>query len=264
MKSEKIFVESYKGFIIERESDKVTCNIADHSGNIVNKTTPYYLLSVKSTKKWYNTAYCYTNLIDIDKSIAHLKMRIDERIESERQNKLTRINNRLKSKHATYICNNVTIRVLFDMGIGGDYSQLNTNIYVNERPLRGAYLRENFTFEDVLMQVYINTISKYNMSDYSSELVKKNYFKIHTTETIDLTILPVYEYLGKLVKLGNETFSPHNVRRDYQNNVFKFEVFGGETKLVSLNDVKNLEIVGETNNLLCRMSALMKYSNFVE
>lgn len=264
MESNKIFIETYKGFTIEREADKETCNIADHSGNIVNKTTPYYLIHVKSSKKWFNTAYCYTNLSDIQKSIDFLKIRIDERIASERENKLTRINNRLKSKHATYVCNNVTIRVLFDMGIGGDYSQQNTKIYVNERALRNTYLKENFTFEDVLMQVYFNTISKYNIPDYSSEYTKKKYFKTHTTETIDLTILPIYEFLGKLVKLDNETFSPYHVRRHYRENSFFFEVMGGETKLVNLNQVKDLEIIGETNNLMCRMTALMKYSQFIE
>lgn len=263
----KIQVEIYKGFNIQRDTEKVTCKIADHSGNVLNATTPYYSLSVESTKKWYNTACCYTSkeANDLKARIEYLKGQIDKHLETQKEKKLERIKNRMESRHATYICNNVTIHAMFDAGIGGDYSQQNTEIYVNEQPLRNAYLTPDFTFNDVLEQVYYNKIAKSNVSKYSSPYTKKNYFKTHTTETIDLTIVPVYHFLGLEVKYNEIEFEPIHVLKDrLEGKGFTFKVVKGEDVFVPLEDIKTLLMGGEATNIVVRLQSLMKKLQFVE
>ena len=263
----KIQIETYKGFNIQRSTKIEDVKIADHSGKILNEVTPYYYIGVESTKKWYNTVGCYTSLEanNLSNSIAYIKNGIDKHLETQKEYKLERIKNRMESRHATYICNNVTIRAMFDAGIGGDYTQRNTQIYVNEQPLRNTYLNADFTFNDVLEQVYYNTIAKHNISKYSSEYTKKNYFKNHTTETIDIGIIPIYTFLGNKVKFNEIEFEPVNVLRDrYENKGFTFKVLQGEDVFVPLEAVKTLLMVGEATNIVVRLQALMKLFQFIE
>lgn len=267
----------YRGFTIYRGDIpqwKADINYVDAQGNSVNDKKPLFSATIRKNKgasKNLNIHCAQFGGNDgleneyTDKNWEYTKGQIDKYLEYKREYKITRIKNRMESRHATYICNNVTIRAMFDAGIGGDYTQRNTEIYVNERPLRNAYLNADFTFNDVLEQVYFNTIAKYNVSDYSSQYTKKNFFKNHTTETIDITILPVYELLGKVVKYNEIEFFPYDVNRDrYERKGFTFKVIQSDDVFVPLEVIKTLQITGEATHPIVQLQSLMKYAQFVE
>ena len=243
----------YKGYTVYRNQQgdlKKDCNFTDGFGKTMNNTTPlHYALVVKNGIKPYSErAYETVNLhvsmfggddrgsIDLC-DFKYTESKIDEFI-LERKNKvLQKIENRKQSKLYTYVLINVTIVVTFDAD--DDYK---TNIYVNNKPLRYVYLTKDFTFNDVLKQVYFNVIAKYNVADFDSNFVKKNYFKDIQTFTIDLKVLPIYEYIGMVVEFKDKIHTIYNVWDHNNESDFKLFTDNGDIYL-DVEDIKNLKII---------------------
>ena len=196
-------IETYKGYDILMSNDKTDFNISDGKGIILNKVTPYYRIYIKQ-KKSYVSGSCYTTK---NGDLTYIKKQIDNGIQARKERALELRKTRNESRFYTYICNNVTIRVLF-------YGY-NCEIFVNKRPLRHTRLSKDFTFEDVLAQVYYNTIAKYNVTYYDEQWLEgkkyANYINIKT-EVIDLDILPIYEYINRMICLLYTSPSPRDQR----------------------------------------------------
>jgi len=190
---------------------------------------------------------------------------IDRHIENRKENQLTKVNHHKNSRWYTYICNNVTINVFFDGGIGGDYINDRSEIYVNNRPLRSVSLTNDFTFNDVLKQVYYNTIANYNVYNFDSQYLKKNYFKNRKIETIDIDILPVYELLGAGIQYKDLVFAPTNVQKSCTYDGFKFTYDGNKEVIIPVNEIKDIifDVECELNEWL-KLSILTKKLQFIE
>lgn len=267
----------YRGFTIYKSNLaqwSKDINYVDANGKTVNNLKPlYHAKAIKNKclnkKDRFNNIYIsqfggndgleneYT-----ENNWTYTKKQIDSYIESQIEYKLKRIEVLKNSCYKTYICNNVTIRVFREQSPYNEYETMST-IYVDERALRNVYLKNDFLFHDVLKQVYYNTISRYNSPDFKDANKKTKYFKTISTEKIDLTILPVYEFLGLVCDYNGTIFTPINVNENY-NEGFKFQCFQSEPIEIEVDEIKNIKIVGESNNTMVLFCALKNKILFLE
>jgi hypothetical protein len=214
----------------------------DHDGTPSNKNVPLFYSEVIKNKRTKPERNLYVSMFGGDKlgdthlsDMEYTKKMIDRHDELRRERILENWNNRNNTLHYTYECNNVTINVLQNLN-----DRIDTQIYVNERSLRNVHLPKNFTFNDILEQVYINTISKYNTTAFSK--LNTKIYKNKKVEKIDLTILPVYEFLGLEVDYKGKKFIPHNVFfSSAYDDKFVFETKDDKV-LISVDEIKDLEL----------------------
>lgn len=245
-------------------------NYVNQDGTRSNDIKPCYETTVRRVKGQAHSTNIHVHLVGgndgieggyTPEQLEYTKAQIDQHIGWKKKSQKEAIENHKKSRHATYICNNVTINAFFHAGIGGDYTQDKTEIFVNEMPLRYAYLNQDFTFDDVLMQVYHNKIARYNVCTYEQQ--PKNFFKNKTVETIDISILPLYEYLGMILKFNGITFVPYNVHKTH-DKAFRFE-HKGEDVIIPLNRIGEIEVLAtEHNQVWESFTALKNKLNFIE
>lgn len=263
----------YRGYTVYRNQKgdlKKDCNYIDKFGNTVNNNIPIHsgLVLKNGVKPSSRRAYKTVNLNisnfggdvrgDINVcDLEHTRDVIDEHILERRNNTLQKIQNRKQSRLYTYILNNVTVIVTFD-----NDNTYNTNIYVNNHPLRNIYLTNEFTFKDVLKQVYFNKIGNYN--NYDSSFVKKNYFRDIQTFTIDLEILPIYEYIGMVVEFKNEVHTIYDVWEHNDESDFKLFTDNGNIYL-DVDEIKDLKVIAlESKSPMKSFTALKNKARFYE
>lgn len=243
----------YRGYTVYRNQKgdlKKDCNFTDGFGKTMNNTIPlHYALVVKNgvkpySKRAYETVNLHVSMFGGDDracidlcDFKYTENKIDEFILNRKNKVLQKIENRKQTKLHTYVLNNVTIVVTFDAD-----DNYETNIYVNNKPLRHVYLTKDFTFNDVLKQVYFNTIAKYNVADFNSNFIKKKYFKNIQTFTTDLEILPIYEYIGKIIKFKDKMHTIYNVWNHNNESDFKLFTDNGDIYL-NVGDIKDLKII---------------------
>ena len=166
--------------------------------------------------------------------------------------------NRKQSTLYTYILNNVTVKVTFDID-----NAYNTNIYVNNQPLTNVYLTNDFTFKDVLKQVYFNKIAKYGIT-FDNDFVKKSYFRDVQTFTIDLEVLPIYEYIGMVVEFKNEVHTIYNVWEHNNESDFKLFTDNGDIYL-NVDEIRDLKVIAlESETFIKSFTALKNKAKFYE
>jgi len=231
-------VETYKGTKILLDIKPVTHNICDHNG--VTLSGDFYYITTESYAKVYMGCknisiqagrYVHRTKSDIVKGIEYIKKAIDKEVEYQIKRQRKRIYAHKNSKITTFVLNNVTINVLqYDSKL---------EIYVNEQPLRHPYLPENFTLNDVLLNVHTRTIAKYNVGKFSN--IKTNFYKNRITHTIDMSVLPLYEFLGECIKIKDRVVFPQNIRTNGRDNSISLVIDGGEYLEVSLEDISKIE-----------------------
>lgn len=263
----------YRGFTIYKGRTPIwnkDCNYIDKNGNPANDKKPLYHSMVIKNKSsnYYNQIYAsmfggndglendYTS-----ENWEYTKKQIDSHIENQREYKRKRIQIFKNSRFAVYECNNVTIRVLIEQSPYNKYENRAT-IYVNERALRDVYLSPDFVFTDVLKQVYYNTISKYNIPNFSDKDIKTNYIRNKSHKKIDISILPVYELLGFVCRFEGVEFIPIDVRKT--NEGFSFDCGKSGQIEITTGSIKNIEIIGEVNDTLINFVALKNKIKFYE
>jgi hypothetical protein len=259
----------YKGYTIYKGDAPILYNkgggYVNADGTPANKNIPLFYSLVIKNKRSKPEPHLHVSMFggdlngDIDAcDYEYTTNAIDKYIQNEREYTLKKWDKRNKRLHYTYICNNVTINVLQDL----NDTYLKSLIYVNERSLRNVTLSENFTFNDVLEQVYINTISKYNSCDFSMVNTKK--YQNKKTETIDLSILPVYEFLGLEVKHKDIVFIPYNVYFSYADNKYKFECNDNKQIMLSVDEIKEVELKEVEISSILALTILRHKHNFYE
>jgi hypothetical protein len=236
----------YKGYTIYKGDNPMYYDkghtYVDHDGTPSNKNVPLFYSEVIKNKRTKPERYLNVSMFGGDElgdthlsDMEYTKKMIDRHDELRRERILKEWNNRNNTLHYTYECNNVIINVLQNLN-----DRIDTQIYVNERSLRNAHLPKNFTFNDILEQVYINTISKYNTTAFSK--LNTKIYKNKKVEKIDLTILPVYEFLGLEVDYKGKKFIPHNVFfSSAYDDKFVFETKDDKV-LISVEEIKDLEL----------------------
>ena len=236
----------YKGYTIYKGDNPMYYDkghrYVDHDGTPSNENVPLFYSEIIKNKRTKPERNVYGSMFGGDKlgdtnlcDMEYTKKMIDRHDELRREQILKEWNNRNNTLHYTYECNNVTINVLQNLN-----DRIETRIYVNERSLRNAHLPKNFTFNDILEQVYINTISKYNTTAFSK--LNTKIYKNKKVEKIDLTILPVYEFLGLEVDYKGKKFIPHNVFfSSAYDDKFVFETKDDKV-LISVEEIKDLEL----------------------
>lgn len=265
----------YKGYTVYRNEQgdlKKDCNFTDGFGKTMNNIIPlHYGLVVKNnvkpySKRAYETVNLHVSMFggDDKKDInlcdfKYTENKIDDFIFKRKNEVLQKIKNRKQTKLYTYILNNVTVSVTFDAD-----DRYKTNIYVNNKPLRYVHLTKDFTFNDVLKQVYFNVIAKYNVADFDSNFVKKKYFKDIKTFTIDLEVLPIYEYIGMVVNFKDKNHTVYNVWNHNNESDFKLFTDNGDI-YINVEQVKDLKIISlESENTMKSLIALKNKVNFYE
>lgn len=260
----------YRGYEVYVATKPSEMNYINPDGTRSNDIKPCYETTVRRVKGQTHITNIHAHLVGgndgiegayTPEQLEYTKQKIDERIGWNKKYQKTAIENHKASRHATYICNNVTINAFFHAGIGGDYTQKYTEIFVNEMPLRYAYLNQDFVFEDVLMQVYHNKIARYNVWTYEQQ--PKNFFKNKSVETIDMSILPLYEYFGMILKFDDITFIPYNVHKTHDKK-FRFK-HKGKDVVIPLNRIGEIEVLAtEHNQVWESFTALKNKLNFIE
>jgi hypothetical protein len=258
----------YKGYTIYKGDNPMYYDkghtYVDHDGTPSNKNVPLFYSEVIKNKRTKPERNLYVSMFGGDKlgdthlsDMEYTKKMIDRHDELRREQILKEWDNRNNTLHYTYECNNVIINVLQNLN-----DRIDTQIYVNERSLRNAHLPKNFTFNDILEQVYINTISKYNTTAFSK--LNTKIYKNKKVEKIDLTILPVYEFLGLEVDYKGKKFIPHNVFfSSAYDDKFVFETKDDKV-LISVEEIKDLELKEVEMPSIYALSVLKNKYKFYE
>lgn len=261
----------YRGFTIYKGQTPIWYKdmpYSDGKGNKCNDKKPFYrsLVTKNKSTNFYNQIYVAdfggNNGLENEytpENWEYSKKQIDRYIEVQREYKQSRIEVLKNTRFAVYECNNVTIRVLITQSPYNKYENY-CDVWVNERSLTRAYLKPNFTFNDVLKEVLYRPISNYKSYDFK-ENIKTNYIKNKTFEKIDLTILPVYEFLGVLCKFNDLEFIPMNVHES--ENGFRFECVKSDDVDIPIENVNSIEIIGEPENTLVQYTCLKNKLRFL-
>lgn len=251
----------YKGLTIYRSDKGILskdCNYVDSEGNTMNKIKPLFYGYAKWTKHPNkSTGHLHVSMFggdnrdsENDSDVEYTKQRIDEYLKNREKRIIEKWKSHRSGKVRKYILNNVTIVAI--------WTTESKSIHVNDKHLRNVSLNKDFTFEDVLKQVYLNVIAKYNTYDPT---IPKYITDIKEIK-IDLSILPLYEYIGYQVELNSEVFIIKDVWDYYYDDKADFKLITDKgDKLILLNDIPNIKLLGEVEG---DISILINKSNFYE
>lgn len=265
----------YRGYTVFRNQQghlKKDRNYTDSFGKTMNNTIPlHHALVVKNgvkpySKRAYETVNLHVSMFGGDDmgtidlcNFKYTENKIDGFVLQRKNRILQKVENRKQTKMYTYILNNVVVTVTFDAD-----DNHNTNIYVNNKPLRHVKLKTDFNFDDVLKQVYFNTIAKYNIANFDSDFVKKNYFRDIQTFIIDLEVLPIYEYIGMVVEFKGKTHTVFNVWNHANESDFKLFTDNGDI-YINVTEVKDLKIISlKSESPMKSLRAVKNKLNFYE
>jgi hypothetical protein len=252
-------IYEYRGFTIYRGQTPIwnkDCNYVDHNGQKCNDKKPLFnsLVTKNKSSNYYNNIYIskFGGNDGIENEYTpsqweYARQQIDKHIESQREYKNKRIQVLKNSRFAVYELNNVTIRVLVEKSPYNKYENYYT-IWVNENQLHNVCLKPDFVFNDVLKNVYYNTIAKYNRRKFSDSGLKTNYIRNKSFEKINISILPVYELLGLICKWGTIEFIPTNVRES--NEGFIFSCYKDKDLEIPTEKIADIEPIGEVKDTL--------------
>jgi hypothetical protein len=252
----------YKGFTVFKGDNPILskdCNYVDAHGKTVNAKEPLFSSCVKKGNRYNNIHSSMFGGDGKDPAYSdtdYTKKQIDDYLERRKERILESFKKHRSGKVRKYILDNVVITVIY---LEGEFK----DIYVNERPLRRVNLRYDFTFKDVLCQVYLKTIAKYNVTALK-DLRIPAYIKDIQEETIKLSVLPLYEYIGLVVEWNKEQYIIRDVWDYYYNDKADFRLLTDKGDLlIKVEDIPNLKVLGEHKGEY-QISCLINKLNFYE